>query len=104
MQPPPMNVMPQAAAAASQPPNNMRQPAMQGDFPLNGAPDQIPASNLIGGVGQHNPFFAPQPQGLGQPRIIGDPTLSGPQMHPRGGVGIGGGIGGNLVGPNAGIF
>ena len=74
---------------------------MQGDFPLNGAPDQIAASSLIGGVGQHNPFFAPQPQGLGQPRIIGDPTLSGPQMQPGG---AGSGIGGNLIGPNAGIF
>ena len=79
-----------------------QQPSMTGDFPMNGAPDQIPTSNLIGGRGQQpNPYFSSQSQGIGQPYIIGDPTMSGPQMRPGGG---GMGMGGNLIGPNSGIF
>ena len=72
-----------------------------------GAPDQIPSSAVIGGGNQGpNPYFATGPplpngsSGIGQPYIIGDPTMPGAPQMPRGG----GGVQGNLIGPNSSIF
>ena len=68
---------------------------------MTSPPDQIPTSALIGGNSQPNPFFSTgNPASVGRPYIIGDPTMSGPHQP-----GFGrGGVSGNLIGPNSGIF
>lgn len=82
----------------------MQPPGMIGQ-PHPMAPDQIPTSAIIGGSQTGpNPFFATGPShpaagGLGQPYIIGDPTMPGHHQMPRPG-----GVQGNLVGPNSAIF